>query len=116
MSLGAPTKSAAGRRGDTVSNLLRLAGLLFSGGEVTTRLIRERFNVSRATAKRYLLLLETTLPVEVLEEKVASGYYSPRKVMRLLPDAVPRSATFMGRAGAPALRSLHATTGARPGR
>lgn len=116
MKPGVPTKAAAGRRGDTISNLLRLAGLLFSGGEVTTRLIRERFNVSRATAKRYLLLLETTLPVEVLEEKVAGGYYSPRKVMRLLPDVTPRARSFTGHAAAPALRSIHAAPGARPGR
>lgn len=109
-------KAATGRRGDTISNLLRLAGLLFSGGEVTTRLIRERFNVSRATAKRYLLLLETTLPVEVLEEKVAGGYYSPRKVMRLLPDAAPVPRSIMGRAAAPVPRSAHTAPGARPGR
>ncbi len=109
-------KVAVGRRGDTISNLLRLAGLLFSGGEVTTRLVRERFNVSRATAKRYLLLLETTLPVEVLEEKVAGGYYSPRKVMRLLPDAAVRARSFTGRAAAPTLRSIHAVPGARPSR
>lgn len=109
-------KASAGRRGDTISNLLRLAGLLFSGGEVTTRLVRDRFNVSRATAKRYLLLLETTLPVEVLEEKVAGGYCSPRKVMRLLPDVTPRAHSFAGRAAAPTLRSIHAVSGARPGR
>lgn len=93
-------------RADTIHNLLTLAGYLFAGGEVTTRYIKERFRVSRATAKRYLVCLEASLPVEVLEEDVGTGgCYSPRKVLRLMPEAF---------AGAPSVRRSSASQGMRP--
>ncbi len=93
-----PTKAAAGRRGDTISNLLKLAGHLYAGREITTRFITDHFYVSRATAKRYLVCLEACLPVEVQEEDMPNGgYCSPRKVLRLMPKAPPSATRLSGR-------------------
>jgi hypothetical protein len=43
--------------------IVRCAWRLFHGGEVTSIYIRERFGVSKATAKRDMQLLELVLPV-----------------------------------------------------
>lgn len=40
-----------------------LSSHLERGGEVTTALIRKKFGVSKATAKRYMHRLESALPV-----------------------------------------------------
>lgn len=71
------TDSAVGR-------LLRLALHLGAGKPVTTALIRERFGVSKATAKRDLDRLECLLPVTVEEVTGKTPY--PQKVLRLDGD------------------------------
>ena len=76
-SLRSPTACAAAkttvrtRRGenateDMVQVILALAIKLFEGGAVTSKFIRDRFGVSSATAKRYMLRLERGLPVRVV--------------------------------------------------
>jgi predicted DNA-binding transcriptional regulator YafY len=42
---------------------VKMAGILMRGGELTTRLCRDRFGVSHATAKRDLQLFRILLPV-----------------------------------------------------
>ena len=49
------------------SALLGLAYELFQGKAITTRYIREEYGVPRATALRYLRLLETSIPGVVAE-------------------------------------------------
>lgn len=44
------------------SALLAIAYDLFQGKAITSRYIREQYGVKRATAFRYLLLLETSIP------------------------------------------------------
>lgn len=55
--------------GSQIDISLALAHRLFSGGEVTRRYIEETFEVSRATAKRYLIRLECALPVVVAADE-----------------------------------------------
>lgn len=57
---------------DMVQVILALAIKLFEGGVVTSKFIRERFGVSSATAKRYMLRLERGLPVRVV--RVEEGH------------------------------------------
>lgn len=53
--------------------LLLLALRLFQGHPVTAKYIRERFNVSRPTAHRYMLRLEAALPVRCEEREWRAG-------------------------------------------
>lgn len=53
------------RQEETPDRMLALAQILFLGGTVTSRLIRERWDVSKATAKRDLVRLEVGLPLVV---------------------------------------------------
>lgn len=48
---------------DPKERMLRLAAALSAGDKVTSAYIRDRFGVSKATAKRDLYLLESVLPV-----------------------------------------------------
>lgn len=50
------------QRVDGVDALLQVAWDLFHGKVVTSRYIREQYGVSRATAYRYLLILQTSIP------------------------------------------------------
>ena len=68
--------------GDCCDILLRLAYRLFQGESVTSRYIREHFNVSRPTSHRYMLRLEIALPVEVSEVVMRKGAI-PTRTLRL---------------------------------
>ena len=58
--------------------ILRAAWHLFHGGIVTSAWLRDSFGVSKATAKRDLLLLKAALPVEPAGFLVRRG--TPRRV------------------------------------
>jgi DeoR/GlpR family transcriptional regulator of sugar metabolism len=49
--------------GDARVRMLKLAQRLFTGGAVSSAYIRRTFDVSHATAKRDLVVLEQTLPI-----------------------------------------------------
>lgn len=53
---------------DAMARGLQLGIILATGRRVTTALIRERFGVSAATAKRDMLAIEVTLRPEVAHE------------------------------------------------
>lgn len=78
-------KAASGRRGDTISNLLRLAGLLFSGGEVTTRLVPGALQRFSRDSQALPVAARNDAPGRGFGRKSHGGYCSPRKVMRLCP-------------------------------
>ena len=48
--------------GHKASRLLWLSMALSGGREITSSYVRERFGVSRATAKRYLIELQNNIP------------------------------------------------------
>ena len=50
---------------------LELAGMLYSGATITSAVIRNRFGVSKATAKRDMTAIEAVLPVTAT--KVGNG-------------------------------------------
>lgn len=50
---------------DPFTRALKLADYLNDGGLITTRYIRETFRVSRATAKRDMVMIEASYPVTV---------------------------------------------------
>lgn len=50
--------------GMTSSRLLQLAKMAYSGTPITSSLIRRMYQVSKATAKRDMRLLEQNLPVQ----------------------------------------------------
>lgn len=68
--------------GSTMARLIKLTKYLCEGGELTSRFIQAEFSVSKATAKRDLVVIECALPVEVCQEKINEGVF-PRKVLRL---------------------------------
>lgn len=50
---------------DAITRMARLGAHLASGGAVDTQYIMQTFGVSRSTAKRDLVRLESVLPVDV---------------------------------------------------
>ncbi|MCL4683085.1 MAG: HTH domain-containing protein [Rhodocyclaceae bacterium] len=70
---------------DTLTTVARLVARLYQGESLTTRKIMRQFDVSRATAKRHMLILETALPVLVEDDPCSAG--RPRKIMRLMPGS-----------------------------
>ena len=48
---------------DAATRMLKLAHVLFEGGEISTRYVMDRFGISLSTAKRDLLKIEQCLPV-----------------------------------------------------
>lgn len=48
---------------DTCDVLLKIAFHLCNGGQVSTQWIRDTYGVSKATAKRYMVRIEVSLPV-----------------------------------------------------
>lgn len=73
---------------DTRVRMLKLAERLFTGGAVSVAWVCRHFGVSLATAKRDLVLLEQTLPVEASYEegKEIHGTAQRCKLLRLLDD------------------------------
>lgn len=65
---------------NTGYRLLKLARYLHQGGLLSTHYIQRRFQVSRATAKRDLVLIEAALPVDV-------RFIEEGKIVRLPRDA-----------------------------
>lgn len=53
---------------DPFSRALMLGARIATGGEVTTQYIRDRFGVSKATAKRDMFWIERVLAPEVAQE------------------------------------------------
>lgn len=58
--------------------LIRCAWRVYHGGTVTRAWLQKRFGVSRATAKRDLVVLERSIPVKSL---LARQYARSRKVL-----------------------------------
>lgn len=73
---------------DAKTRMVALTAHLLGGATITTRYIRERFMVSKATAKRDFAVLEQMLPVEtslVMGEPTGRGRipaYLAIKLMR----------------------------------
>lgn len=63
--------------------IARLVVALFRGHEVSARQIREEYRVSKATAKRDLLVLEQAVPVTVALDPSGGLKHHPRKTLRL---------------------------------
>ena len=51
-----------------VHNMLKAAAMIYAGDRLTTELIERRFEVSKATAKQYMVELERHLPVVVEQQ------------------------------------------------
>jgi hypothetical protein len=54
-------------RPDTIDIYLRCVARLYQGGDLTATYIRDQYGVSKATAHRYLLRIEASLPVHTEE-------------------------------------------------
>lgn len=70
---------------DSIGRMLKLAQILFNGGELTAAYIERNYAVSPATAKRDMVRIEASLPVEVTHVAL-DVLHSPNaraKVMRL---------------------------------
>lgn len=68
---------------DAATRMLKLAQLLYSGGAVTARLIRDVFAVSWPTAKRDMVKLEQCLPVNIELIDTSNGSFLPMKRISL---------------------------------
>ena len=71
----------------TMERVASLTAHLYEGGEVTSSYIEGRYEVSRATAKRTMLLLEIVLPqvsVSFREVKSAAPNRNKARVLRLV--------------------------------
>lgn len=79
-----PSTGGSKARG-TVERLLHLAVRLGSGQAVTQSYIMDRYDVSLATAKRDMTLLESTLPL--VSEGGGKGVGMPKRTLRLMPGA-----------------------------
>jgi len=82
-----PTRRGKNATEDLGQVMLLLALRLFQGHPVTSKYIRERFGVSVATAKRYMVRLEQGLPVRVVHSREGNTATLPK---RNLADAVPQ--------------------------
>lgn len=69
-----------------IDRFIKLTKHLCDGGVITTQFIEREFDVSRATAKRSMVVIECSLPVAVRFEQTRKGC-PPRKVMVLLKGA-----------------------------
>lgn len=71
-------------RFDFGHNMLQISSQLHRGRPITARWIRDEYEVSAATAKRYMTLVEASLPVACVMAPCPEGRRGRHKVLRLM--------------------------------